>query len=288
MPCFRPHIERGGAYACGKCLSCRIQHRRVWTHRIILEAQLHEANAFCTLTYDDDHLPGDNSLDPRELQLFIKRLRKVSPLRLRFYACGEYGTENGRPHYHLALFNFPSCHYGITRPRYETCCPQCALVRDAWGNGGIQLAQLESKSAAYIAGYVTKGSTTVPLGDRCPPFSRMSLRPGIGHDMMHELASVLLKENLDETLVDVPSALAHGRKALPLGRYLRRKLRKMIGRTDYAPPETIQTQAEEMQALRARAAEGEKAVSKLYQEEILGKRRQIESRDKLYNKRNML
>lgn len=106
--------------------------------------------------------------------------------------------------------------------------------------------------------------------------------------MMHELASVLLKENLDETLSDVPSALAHGRKALPLGRYLRRKLRKMIGRSDYAPPETLQAQAEEMQALRERAQEGEKAVSKLYQEEILGKRRQIETRDRLYNKRNML
>ena len=45
------------------------------------------------------------SLRKRDFQLFMKRLRKkYSDDRIRFYACGEYGSETFRPHYHAILF----------------------------------------------------------------------------------------------------------------------------------------------------------------------------------------
>lgn len=70
---------------------------------------------------------------------------------------------------------------------------------------------------------------------RHPEFGRMSNRPGIGAHAMHDLASTLLQFNLDHSQPDVPSALRHGTRMLPLGRYLRRKLRTLIGKDELAP-----------------------------------------------------
>ncbi len=91
---------------CGRCLFCRINHAREWQHRLLLEASTWEVSIFATLTYDTMRTPYDGSLIPRDLKLFMKRLRKrMEPLRIRFYAVGEYGEDEAEhPHYHLALF----------------------------------------------------------------------------------------------------------------------------------------------------------------------------------------
>lgn len=92
---------------CGKCLECRIQHARDWADRCVIEAKQYKYNYFVTLTYDDAHLPERNSLNPKDLQLFLKRLRKrFKGVKIRFLASGEYGS-SFRPHYHLILFNLP-------------------------------------------------------------------------------------------------------------------------------------------------------------------------------------
>lgn len=90
---------------CGQCIGCRLEHSRQWAIRCLHEASLHEHNCFLTLTFDDEHLPKSESLDVRDLQLFMKRLRKEYGKGIRFYACGEYGEKYYRPHYHLCLFN---------------------------------------------------------------------------------------------------------------------------------------------------------------------------------------
>ena len=90
---------------CGQCLPCRINKRREWTFRLELEASLHEHNSFVTLTYADQFLPEDGSVNPRHTQLWLKRLRKVlDPRKVRFFLCGEYGDQTFRPHYHACLF----------------------------------------------------------------------------------------------------------------------------------------------------------------------------------------
>lgn len=65
----------------------------------------------------------------------------------------------------------------------------------------------------------------------------MSNRPGIGAAAVPEIASTLLQYNLDTSQPDVPTCLAHGKRRLPLGRYLRRKLRQQIGKEPNAPTE---------------------------------------------------
>ena len=67
------------------------------------EASLWRDNCFVTLTYGRDQLPAFGSLDHRDFQLFMKRVRKYSETPVRFYMSGEYGPQNSRPHYHSSF-----------------------------------------------------------------------------------------------------------------------------------------------------------------------------------------
>lgn len=230
----------------------------------MLETKLYADNSFVTLTYEDEHMPrlpdGRGMLVPSEMQNWLKRLRKAyssatAGRTLRFYGVGEYGDNSWRPHYHLALFNFPNCHYGHSR--YSTvvksCCVVCDMVRDTWDRGHVLVAELNTNSAQYVAGYVTKKMTHPddPRLDGLPPeFARMSLRPGIGADAVPHIADTMRDFNLEGLEGDVPSSLRHGRRLLPLGRYLQRKLRKELGREENAPLSVLKKIEADLQPLR--------------------------------------
>lgn len=256
--CKNPYVNGGAAFGCGQCLPCRVNRRRVWTHRLILEATCWPDNAFVTLTYDDEHLPKDGSLNPKHMQQFLKDVRRaLEPQRIRFFGVGEYGEQSWRPHYHLAMFNMRSCSRGFsswrTRGSVTSCCSICDLVRKVWNRGNVFLGTLEPQSAGYVAGYVTKKLTDPnhpALEGRQPEFSRQSLRPGIGAYVTDDIASELMRLGLDKTLVDVPYLLAHGRQKMPLGSYLRRQIRKKIGRDEKAPPEAIKEWLSSLSHLR--------------------------------------
>lgn len=251
MLCRKPYAKGKQLYPCGQCKPCRINKRRIWSHRIMLEAIDHYSSVFATLTYDAKNEPEGRTLDPRALQLFLKRLRKVyNGQKIRYFAVGEYGSKNGRPHYHIALFGFPKCLRGQTRqskyppggPLYRPCCPHCETVRRIWGKGSIELATLEPASAAYIAGYTVKKMTAKDderLNGRHPEFARMSLKPGIGAWFIDDVASTILENDLEEGLPDVPKSLRTGGKIQPLGRYLVRRLRVRIGRAPDTPDSVL-------------------------------------------------
>lgn len=183
---------------------------------------MHTDSSFLTLTYDAEHLPSGGTLVPRDVQLFLKRLRKaISPVALRYFFVGEYGDDTQRPHYHAALF-------GVGLNAVED-------VRRAWARGNIMLGDLTPQSAAYIAGYVTKKMTSKDdprLEGRHPEFSRMSLRPGIGAPAVSTIADALRNEHgagFISDNADVPMNLRHAGKMMPLGRYVRSKLRSELG-----------------------------------------------------------
>ncbi len=251
----------GVPFPCGQCLHCRINRRRVWTHRIMLERYKCERACYITLTYQDDWLPmtddGQYNLCKRDVQLFMKRLRKRFPdVKIRYYLCGEYGGLYGRPHYHIALFglgsNDLSTHLS-NRPKYV---PRTLLaghleewsilvngMRESLGN--VYIGELTEYSAQYIAGYVTKKLTgskktvlNLKTGEEIPPetrqqeFTLMSLKPAIGLSALDDVVMMLqsdLGKKLIEIQNDVPTALKHGSKILPFGRYLSSKLRERLG-----------------------------------------------------------
>lgn len=152
-----------------------------WTFRIGFELKQHARSCALTLTYSPEYLPADGGLCMRDFQLFLKRLRKrVSPVRIRFFACGEYGKLGGRPHYHCIIFGFcpddlvysHSDDHGIKFYRSK-------FIADVWGKGFIVVCRdVNPSTVPYLCKYMQKFNV-LPAGLRSP-FLTMSRKPGIG------------------------------------------------------------------------------------------------------------
>lgn len=180
---------------CGRCVGCRLDRASSWAVRCQHEASLYDGNSFVTLTYDDDFLPVDGSLRYRDVQLFLKRLRRMmSPVRVRFFCGGEYGELNGRPHYHLLLFNsFFSDRVPIGKGLYESesLSRLWSDVRSSKPLGYASVGDVTPASCAYVAKYALKKVYGRQAGIeyyvdektgavRQSEFCTMSRRPGIG------------------------------------------------------------------------------------------------------------
>lgn len=202
---------------CGQCLSCRINKSRIWAQRIMLESMVTQPCSFVTLTYNDEHLPEDKSLNPRHLTLFFKLLRKyLGSNKIRYFAVGEYGSEGERPHYHIILFGVGA---------------DCqSLVEKSWPHGFIHVGFLTEQSARYVTGYVVKGMKKGDsrLEGRYPEFMRCSkMSPGgLGAGAINQ-AVASIKESGANPTIELRK-LSKGKKGIPLGRYLKDKLKAAI------------------------------------------------------------
>ena len=182
--------------ACGQCVGCRLETSRQWAMRCMHEAQLYECNSYVTLTYRDEALPETGSLVKKDFQDFMKRLRHHRPPRsVRYYMCGEYGDENGRPHYHACLFNveFPDM-VKVGTNRHGQPLYASGELAEIWPHGFNTIGSVTFESAAYVARYVMKKITGEKAADHywsvdpetgeahqvIPEYTEMSRRPGIG------------------------------------------------------------------------------------------------------------
>lgn len=209
---------------CGQCLECRCQYAQQWANRIMLEAQYHDESYMLTLTYDDEHVPrtwpydeswdhalyvcdaktghvdyrkikhyrGDEvyTLDPKDLQDFVKRLRRYQEYHccntIRYYGVGEYGTDKHRPHYHIIVFGLRLDDVvEVGANKHGTVLHDSATIRKIWGKGITEVSPLNWEDAAYVARYTTKKlgkAETNFYQENClvPEFTRMSLKPAIG------------------------------------------------------------------------------------------------------------
>lgn len=195
---------------CGSCITCRLDRSRMWAARISHETGLYNdlnGSCFITLTYRDPHecsaeqlakglhLPSDGSLHPSHLQKFLKRLRKkYGKRKIRYYAVGEYGDENGRPHYHAILFNVDFVDKMEFREEEGIWTYSSEELDSLWQYGFTTVGEANWETAAYCARYVMKkiGGAQAEehyrrVDEECgyeywiePEFARMSLKPGIG------------------------------------------------------------------------------------------------------------
>lgn len=134
------------------------------------------------------------SLQKRDLQLFFKRLRKACANPLRYYAVGEYGSRNMRPHYHAIIFglhipDLVQCGFSGDFPIYNS-----KWLKKIWSNGIVRIGHVTWESCAYTARYIQKklnGASAVNYTNfqLCPEFSLMSRRPGIGRKFFDENSS---------------------------------------------------------------------------------------------------
>ena len=165
---------------CRTCQECRWMQTREAALRCVLEASLHDENAFITLTYDKEHLPADNSLSRTDWQLFMKKLRKhFEPKTLRYYMAGEYGEQNGRPHYHALLFgvNFDDKDF-LKRGAHGFPVYTSETLSRIWGKGIVAIGEVETMSARYVTGYIRKkiiGDQAADVyAEKTPPFCLVS------------------------------------------------------------------------------------------------------------------
>lgn len=171
------------AVGCGKCIGCRLERSRQWAVRCMHEAQMNEdrrGNCFVTLTFDDHHLyKRDNpyTVDKRDHQLFLKNLRErfvpVCPYKntpenkllrkqwfrengIKFYMCGEYGSLNMRPHYHLLLFNHDFEDKTLWKINNGQRLYRSETLEKLWPYGYSSIGAVTFESAAYVARYIMK------------------------------------------------------------------------------------------------------------------------------------
>ena len=213
---------------CGQCASCRLAYSRDWAVRCSLEAMYHDYNYFITLTYDDAHLPRgefidyagdmwDSNLCRRDVQLFLKQLREWERTTnnntgIKVFYCGEYGSERGRPHYHICLFGaseIPDLSYRCTKGSYKYY--KSMKYESFWSvrengisvpRGFVDISECSFDTIAYTARYCMKKQQGVmkrefleyynsldptDLPDlRTPCFIGMSLKPGIASQYWNE------------------------------------------------------------------------------------------------------
>lgn len=160
--------------------------------RCVLEARSHDRNSFITLTYNDEHLPADCSLQRQDLTKFFKRLRKAKG-PFRYYACGEYGEKTQRAHYHACLFGMDFDDKIEFRKINEHTLYISEELNRIWGFGNTSIGDLTFESAAYCARYVLKKKLgtgdlqhvlmDTETGELTPvqsPYATMSLKTAIG------------------------------------------------------------------------------------------------------------
>lgn len=194
--------------ACGQCIGCRLERSRQWAIRCIHEASLHENNCFITLTFSPEHLEKREnpwSLDVRDYQLFMKRLRKRYGDKIRFFHCGEYGEKHARPHYHACLFNFDFPDKELWRVVNGNRLYISKSLSELWPFGFSTIGDVTFESAAYVARYIMKKVTgdlaedhyktiiadeetgeIIEEIERKPEYTTMSRRPGIGKEWFEQ------------------------------------------------------------------------------------------------------
>lgn len=174
MACINPQtLNDGTVVPCGYCNLCLQLKRMDWCVRLSEEQRVSHSSHFITLTYGNAKKNSDD-LVPRDLQLFVKRLRRFQDglfdglTPIRYYSVGEYGELYGRPHYHSIMFNLLP--HAVER------------LECIWGHGFVHVGSVSGASIGYVTAYSIKKFSS-PGRER--PFARMSKNPGIGSSYLH-------------------------------------------------------------------------------------------------------
>lgn len=216
MVCLKPvRLKVGITVGCGSCLACRIRKRTEWSIRMLHELESHEDAIFITLTYNDDNIQYNKNqkhivrlntgqyiyptLRKKDIQLFIKRLRKLTgQKKIKYFICGEYG-ELHRPHYHGIIFGLSL--KDEDKEKIKLAWPKCDWNQREIAEKSFGLA--EPDSILYVSKYINKkfnhkkGKEEYHEKNREPVFRLLSL--GLGK----EFAEKNLKQIISQGFVSL-------------------------------------------------------------------------------------
>lgn len=278
MKCGTPRSVGGILRPCGQCPPCRINKKREWAGRLILEDMYTPGpSAFVTLTYNGQHVPQGGKLCKDDLTLYLDRLRKTSGLGgLRYFACGEYGDQTMRPHYHLLLFGVNVERWGHRLWTAWKVPEERRRKNDPEHFGTVDTQHAGQGSMHYIAGYVEK-KMVLPEDPRLPQghppeFFRFTKRNPLGEQGHRVIRDALMTKTGSLALArnqDVPAWYRVGSNTYPFSRYWRKWLRSELG--IHEPPVYSEWEIDYATALQE--LEKAKQISIKIHSELLAKRR---------------
>lgn len=167
---------------CGHCDICREAKANAFVHRCCLESQMYDVYPyFCTLTYDNAHLPK-YGVSVEDCQKFMKRFRRRLEYygfddKIRYCIRSEYGPRTKRAHYHMIIWNF----------KPTVACDKLKLkqiLQDAWQNGEVRRGRYfnpsETKTFYYTCKYMQKDVIGIPDTYHQPQMLSSRRHGGIG------------------------------------------------------------------------------------------------------------
>lgn len=189
---FREYFDSYMEYyiiPCRKCDECKMQHATDWAIRCAHEFHTQKKGVFITLTIDDNMVsefttakymksyctkcvkgnryiryPINYTLCKGLVLDFLKRLRdnlrKKYNVNIRYFGCGEYGTNDERPHYHVLIFgyDFPdSVPVDISKKGFPIYHSE--ELQNYWRFGLTTVQELNTRSCFYTAKYCLKKLT---------------------------------------------------------------------------------------------------------------------------------
>ena len=188
------------AMKCRKCYECTQEKAREWGLRNMMEQDDINIGCFITLTYSEENNPV--VLLKKDLQDFKHRLRKHLKRKcgipqIRTYDCGEYGSKNYRPHFHMLIhgFNFPDKYLNGKSDRGHNIY-NCDMLEKIWGRGLVTIQDMTISAAAYCARYAAVPTKFLPEElQGHPEFNTMSKSLGM-EQILKNMDTYLLTDEI--------------------------------------------------------------------------------------------
>lgn len=181
--CIAPvKLDDGTEVGCRECWQCRKRRVNDYVGRCIAESKFSKKTYAVTLTYDGDQGVNAVTLIYKDVQDFLKRLRKKH--KCRYIVTGEYGSAKGRSHWHIILFFKDSWPEVTSNKRVDW---------KYWKHGFSYFQEPDWKGFEYCLKYVLKDQTSRQSDSHLA----MSKKPPLGHEFFQQLA----KQHVEQALV---------------------------------------------------------------------------------------
>ena len=180
--CIAPvKLDDGTEVGCRECWQCRKRRVNDYVGRCIAESKFSKKTYAVTLTYDGDQGVNAVTLIYKDVQDFLKRLRKKH--KCRYIVTGEYGSAKGRSHWHIILFFKDSWPEVTSNKRVDW---------KYWTHGFSYFQEPDWKGFEYCLKYVLKDQTSRQSDSHLA----MSKKPPLGHEFFQQLAKQYVEQAL--------------------------------------------------------------------------------------------
>lgn len=195
--CIRPNtLDCGTEVACRECWQCRKRRVNDLVGRCIAESKFSQKTYAITLTYKPSEGVNAVTLIYKDVQDFLKRLRKK--YKCRYIVTGEYGSAKGRAHWHIIVF-FGKQHWGphlgipwFKKPEYPEVDTNKRVDWKFWPHGLVYFQEPDWKGFEYCLKYVLKDQTSRTADSHLA----MSKKPPLGAEYFEWLADEHVAQGL--------------------------------------------------------------------------------------------